>query len=78
MPRLHNPIEVAKEMLHSLWDTPDPSLNYIEALDRLIKVAEAVDSADYPDGFCLPRAEEALQPFEDKYELARQGETNGN
>jgi hypothetical protein len=78
MPRLHSPIDVAKELLFELKDKPDPSLNDIEALERLIRVAEAVDNADYPDGFCLTRAEEALQPFEDRYELARQGDINGN
>ena len=75
MPRLLDPIEVGKEMLHGLWDTPDPSLNYIEALTRLITVAE--EARSYPDG-TSGTVRRSLEPFEDKYELARQGETNGN
>lgn len=77
MPRMHDPIEVAKEHLHDMHDRPDPALNYIEAVDRLIKFAEMerdrrrADQARYGTDYLL-------EPFEDKYEAQRQGESNDN
>lgn len=58
MPRMHDPIEVAKELLFDLCDKSDPALNYIEALRRLITHAEG-DS------------QSPLKPFPDKYEEQR-------
>ena len=73
MPRMLDPIEVAKEMLHGLWDSPDPSLNYIKALEKLIKTAELARC--YPDSMAVAKP---LGEFPDQYELARQGESNDN
>ena len=40
MPRIHDPVDTAKELLFELNDKPDPSLNYIKALQRLISACE--------------------------------------
>ena len=59
MSRRHDPLEVARELRFSLVDRPDPPLNYIEALDRLIATAEVTPRT--------PEIERLLRPFEDKY-----------
>lgn len=78
MPRLHDPVDVAKELLFELRDKPDPSLNDIEALERIIQAGELARDWAARAGITDSPIAKLLQPFEDKYELARQGETNGS
>ena len=71
MPRMHDPVDTAKELLSELKDKPDPALNYIEALERLIKAGElARDWAARAEVTDSPIAK-LLQPFPDKYEEQR-------
>ena len=74
MPRLHDPINVANELLQELRDKPDPPLNYIKALDKLIETAKL--ERCYPADMAIGKP---LAEFQDQYELARQeGEADGN
>lgn len=73
MPRMHDPIATAEELLQELRDKPDPALNYIRALEKLIETAKLARC--YPDSMAVGKP---LIEFPDQYELARQGETNGN
>jgi hypothetical protein len=61
---MHDPVDTAKELLLELKDKPDPSLNYIKALEVLIEVAELARC--YPDSFAVAKV--ALQQFPDQYE----------
>lgn len=55
------PIDVAKELLSSLVDSPDPSLNYIHALGQLIALAERAEERDLS-------YDKYLKPFTSRYE----------
>ncbi len=80
MPNMINVIDAAKEIRFGMVDRPDDDVpkNYVEAMDRLIRIAElAKDYADKAGTTDSPIAK-LLQPFEDKYATQSQGGTDGN
>ena len=68
MPRMYDPVDTAKELLFELIDKPDPSLNYIEALQRLISVGELARDWAAKAGITDSPIAKQLQPFPNKYE----------
>jgi hypothetical protein len=72
MSNMHNPIDIAKELRFSLVDKPDPSVNYIYALERLIEAAELARSWASKAGITDSPIALALQDFPDQYEVEAQ------
>jgi hypothetical protein len=72
MSNMHNPIDIAKELRFSLLDKPDPSVNYIYALERLIETAELARTWANKAGITDSPIALALQDFPDQYEAEAQ------
>ena len=72
--RTYDPIEVAKELRFSLLDRDDPAANHIEALSRLIQIAEV--SRAYIAKVASPETPVAvlLRNYACRYEMSRYAE----
>ena len=68
MPRMHDPVDTAKELLFDLKDRPDPPLNYIEALECLIGAGELARDWAAKAGITDSPIAKQLHPFPDKYD----------
>ena len=69
MPKMLDPVDTAKELLFDLKDRPDPPLNYIEALERLIGAGELARDWAAKAGITDSPIAKQLQPFPDKYNI---------